>query len=227
MTLERPRAPKRVALNMKATPQLRGRIDDAARESGLSVAQEVERRLIESFNAETALGGRKTAAFLRSLAALFELAESSTGKSWHEDWETFAAVRKATMRTLLAHSPPTPAHVEEIAQRADQASAAWAEAWDRYNQRSGLLTPTVLNALSPFYGQQTVTLPDNDPLTNEPWTPAGLAEAKALMTEAATLLTAAQAARAELATAMEPVTEARQRGLLLADSILGDGQEEG
>lgn len=47
-------APKRLALNMKATPALRARIEAAAQESGLSIAQEVERRLIASFDYQDA-----------------------------------------------------------------------------------------------------------------------------------------------------------------------------
>jgi hypothetical protein len=47
-------APKRLALNMKATPALRARIEAAAKESGLSIAQEVERRLIASFDYQDA-----------------------------------------------------------------------------------------------------------------------------------------------------------------------------
>ena len=45
---------KRHPLNMKASPELRRRIEDAAKKSGLSLAQEVERRLIASFDYEDA-----------------------------------------------------------------------------------------------------------------------------------------------------------------------------
>jgi len=45
---------KRLPLNMKASPELRRRIEGAAKKSGLSLAQEVERRLIASFEYEGA-----------------------------------------------------------------------------------------------------------------------------------------------------------------------------
>lgn len=57
-------AAKRVALNMKASTALRARIEEAANVSGLSIAQEVERRLIASFDYEDA------AAYLKQALAL-------------------------------------------------------------------------------------------------------------------------------------------------------------
>lgn len=41
---------KREPLNMRASPELRARIEEAALASGLSLSQEVERRLIASFD---------------------------------------------------------------------------------------------------------------------------------------------------------------------------------
>lgn len=54
---------KRLALNMKASPELRSRIEAAARQSGLSIAQEVERRLLASFDYEDAASYLRKAGF--------------------------------------------------------------------------------------------------------------------------------------------------------------------
>jgi hypothetical protein len=102
------RAPKRVALNMKATPALRARIEAAAGESGLSIAQEVERRLIESFKEEDRLGGPQSARVLYAVAANIEAAEHATGRRWLEDYATWFAVRYLIDETLYDFSPAPP-----------------------------------------------------------------------------------------------------------------------
>ena len=89
------RAPKRVALNMKATPHLRARIEQAAKESGLSIAQEVERRLIASIEFDSTHGGASTADVLRRLAAVIGDIERAMGARWDQDFGAYEAVRAA------------------------------------------------------------------------------------------------------------------------------------
>jgi hypothetical protein len=107
MAKEKDPAPKRVALNMKASPQLRGRIDEAAAASGLSVAQEVERRLLESLRLEDQFGGRKTTAFLQLAASVIQDAEAGTGCEWQDDFLTWSGVNYVVRSLLDSRRPST------------------------------------------------------------------------------------------------------------------------
>ncbi|MGI8705023.1 MAG: hypothetical protein ACR2JJ_04395 [Sphingomicrobium sp.] len=77
---------------MKATPHLRALIDQAAQASGLSVAQEVERRLIESLAEEKRLGGKETAALARTIAGNIQWIEQAQEGRWYEDDVCFRAL---------------------------------------------------------------------------------------------------------------------------------------
>lgn len=107
-------APKRVALNMKASPALRAKIDEAANRSGLSIAQEVERRLLASIEAEDAIGGPRTASLFRAAAEAIGFAEQSTGKHWLDDFGTFH-VAKGLLDILINERAPTPPSNDVIA----------------------------------------------------------------------------------------------------------------
>lgn len=106
---QKARAPKRVALNMKATPALRQRIEEAASRSGLSIAQEVERRLIASIEGDDRVGGPHTRSFLSLLGAAIHALELRAGKTWDQDFQTFTEVRGAADR-LLQYSNPGMSH---------------------------------------------------------------------------------------------------------------------
>jgi uncharacterized protein (DUF1778 family) len=99
---------KRSPLNMKASPELRARIEEAAEETGLSLTQEVERRLLQSFAADDALGSRRTASVLRLIAALISNIEASSGMSWVDDYATWNAVRIAVQDVLKRARPVAP-----------------------------------------------------------------------------------------------------------------------
>ena len=98
---------RRAPLNMKTSPELRGQIEEAARTSGLSMSQEVERRLIESFADEERLGGADTANLVRMLAANITQIESMTKGRWYEDPVCWAAVSK-TLPAILRMMRPSP-----------------------------------------------------------------------------------------------------------------------
>ena len=107
-------APKRVALNMKASPALRAKVDEAANRSGLSIAQEVERRLLASIEADDDFGGPRTANLLRAAVEAIGFAEQSTGKHWLDDFGTFH-VAKRLIDVLMNERTPTPPSNEAIA----------------------------------------------------------------------------------------------------------------
>lgn len=83
---------KRHALGIRTTRELKALIEEAAAESGLSIAQEVERRLIESFAEEDRLGGRETAKLARTLAGNIHWIEQAQQGRWYESDECFKAV---------------------------------------------------------------------------------------------------------------------------------------
>lgn len=84
---------RRAPLNMKVSPTLRRLIEEGSRESGLSMSQEAERRLIESFAEEERLGGRTTANLARTLASMIELFEQAQGAKWYEDEACRVAIK--------------------------------------------------------------------------------------------------------------------------------------
>jgi hypothetical protein len=101
----KPKAAKRVALNMKATPELRARVEEEAKACNWSIAQEVERRLIAAYDNDDRHGGRFNAAFIRMLAGRIESIERHTGSAWTADQRTFFAVRGALIAALDEFKP--------------------------------------------------------------------------------------------------------------------------
>jgi hypothetical protein len=99
------KAAKRVALNMKATPELRARVEKAAKANDWSIAQEVERRLISSYENDDRHGGSFNAAFMRMISGRIESIERHTGAAWTGDQRTFYAVRGAVLAALDEFKP--------------------------------------------------------------------------------------------------------------------------
>ena len=98
---------KRPSMAFRPTPEMHGKLKDATGASGLSLTQEVERRLEQSFRDEDAIGGAETSAVLKLMAAGASIVQHRTGKSWTEDWGTFVAVQKC-WKTLVAAVRPDP-----------------------------------------------------------------------------------------------------------------------
>lgn len=90
---------------MKASPQLRARIEEAAKQSGLSLSQEVERRLIASFDHDDMAGGAHNATFLRFAAAFIAEAEESVGARWTEDVLAWDVVRSGILGAINRRRP--------------------------------------------------------------------------------------------------------------------------
>ena len=95
---------KRVPLNMRTTLDTRAKLEKAAKESGRSLAQEIEFRLEQSFRDKAALieafGGRKTYDVLRVLGSVAAQIQTRTGKTT-ADWKTGLAIGRAWK--LLIH----------------------------------------------------------------------------------------------------------------------------
>lgn len=90
-----PEKRKRPSMGFRPTAEMRRKLEDAAGASGLSLTQEIERRLERSLEEDEALGGRQFRAMFSLFGNAAVLIEQQTGKSCFKDWNTWAAVQEA------------------------------------------------------------------------------------------------------------------------------------
>ena len=100
---------RRKTTSTRITPETRGQIEEAAAQSGRSLAQEIEFRLEWSLQQEADSGGRQLHGLLRLLIGAAEIIQARTGKSASDDWETGVAVRHACKRLIHDWLPRPPA----------------------------------------------------------------------------------------------------------------------
>jgi hypothetical protein len=113
----RPPKGKRGNFTFRVTERLREQLISEAEASGLSVSEEIERRLDQSFNdapTQDLFGGSHTNALILTIAAAIQMVETQTGKKWIEDHDTNLAMRAAVIGVMdLLNTPPENAgHVE-------------------------------------------------------------------------------------------------------------------
>ncbi len=108
-------------MGFRPTAELRKKIETVAATSGLSLTQEVERRLEQSFLKENAddrvrraihesFGGEPQLRMAYLFAQCGSAAEAKTGKPWTDDWTTFkvaVGVLEGIAETLLGKDPVT------------------------------------------------------------------------------------------------------------------------
>lgn len=97
---------KRFPLSLRTTKELREQLEDAASYSGRSLAQEVEHRLGASFQKEASATTRQTGMLLDAINIIASVIEAQTGKHWHEDPPTYAALRMAIEKLISKNQPP-------------------------------------------------------------------------------------------------------------------------
>lgn len=101
---------KRVPLNMRTTQDVRDRLEAAATLSGRSLAQEVERRLEQSFETKQTkserYGGEHNVALLECLGFLIKGVEHMCGGTWASDPFAHQQVQSAIATLLEAFAPP-------------------------------------------------------------------------------------------------------------------------
>lgn len=85
----------RVVTTLRLLPKIRTKLQSAAAANDVSTAQEVERRLEQSFRDEATAGGAERAALTRLIGAVITASERRQGKSFFDDHETALAVRAA------------------------------------------------------------------------------------------------------------------------------------
>jgi hypothetical protein len=113
----RPPKGKRGNFTFRVTERLREQLINEAEASGLSVSEEIERRLDQSFNEapiRDLLGGSHTNALILTIAAAIQMVEIESGKKWIEDHDTNLAMRAAVngVMELLNRPPETAEHAE-------------------------------------------------------------------------------------------------------------------
>ncbi len=103
---------KRKTLSTRITPELRDKLEAASKASGRSLSQEIELRLDRSFETDVqlheAFGGEHLYALARMIAAILALIESTSGKTWKTDRQTFEEVKAVIDKTLEALGPTAP-----------------------------------------------------------------------------------------------------------------------
>lgn len=96
---------KRASLGFRPTPELHRKLEKAAKASGLSLTQVVERRLDQSFLGDELLGGPEIAAVVRVLGPTLKAVETHTKKSWRVDKDTYYGAFTAVVSVLRALGP--------------------------------------------------------------------------------------------------------------------------
>lgn len=93
-------------LSFRLRPGMRERLQVSADERGLSISEDVERRVQASFDHEALLGDNATSYVLRALAAVIARFEDTTGKPWTKDRDTQRMVFDAAAVVLRAMVAP-------------------------------------------------------------------------------------------------------------------------
>jgi hypothetical protein len=120
----KPRGPfegKTATLTTRITPETRAALERAAKKSGLSLSQEVERRLDDSVKRERNRPP-DVLALAEAIAQVAEKIQEATGKQWREDAFTGEALRHG-IDFLIRHfaalgTPVLPPRVKEAAAKA-------------------------------------------------------------------------------------------------------------
>ena len=109
---------KRLAsMGFRPTPEIRARLEAAARTSNRSLSQEIESRLERSFLEESSakefFGGTQVFALARLIAAVVSVVEAGTGKTWRDDRDTHLQVRAAIDKILDSLGPGSVGEADE------------------------------------------------------------------------------------------------------------------
>ena len=117
-----PEKRKRPSMGFRPTADLRGKLEHAAVTSGLSLTQEVERRLERSFAEEDSwapaiadeakrgikesFGKEETFLLARLLADAIQIIEMKTGKNWMDDPDAHQQAQEACKTIFDSFRPP-------------------------------------------------------------------------------------------------------------------------
>ena len=99
------RVDRRKTTSTRMTPEIRARLEEAAAQSGRSLAQEIELRVDQSFLADEFLGGPGNATAAKLVGLILQDVEARTGKSWREDKDTYYGAFSAVATVLRVLGP--------------------------------------------------------------------------------------------------------------------------
>jgi hypothetical protein len=223
---------KLAPLNMRTSPELRTKIEEAADANGRSLTQEVERRLITSFIFDDARGGPHIGALANMLCSAIQMIELSTGKKWTEDTDTWEAAQAATIRFLRWTRPPSPhddalLKVGEQSTRAHETYREAARALSEFRKEHGFEVKPPPKAKRPGLGDvllEAVRASAPDPATaRAEWTPEQRREEAKLEEDCRVASEAMAKASVRLHELLDPVVErqknARASGEAMAESL--------
>ena len=97
-------------LTFRVRDGMRERLEASARARGVSISEDVEKRIERTFDFDYLLGDNETALVLRSIGNAIRRFELASGKSWIQDSSTQAAVHEAVSKmvdALMAVHPVT------------------------------------------------------------------------------------------------------------------------
>ncbi len=115
------RVDRRKTTSTRIKAEVRELLEEAAAQSGRSIAQEMELRLELSLAEDEAFGGSQFRALFGLLGKAANVIEQQTGKSYFGDWDTAVAVRAAWRRLIAGFGPGLP---DEYIAAFEQALAA-------------------------------------------------------------------------------------------------------
>lgn len=108
---------KRHNVSLRVTPAVMAKLDAAIAENGRSLAQELERRVSQSFEIEDELGGPEGVALHRRIAWAIKRADEQAGSRWTESPTAFWSALGAIEGALEELHPPYSGEDGELVNR--------------------------------------------------------------------------------------------------------------
>ena len=91
---------KTVIMGLRTSPDLKSKLDEAARQNGRSLTQEIESRLERDLVIEELDGGPEAVAILECVRKAITEAEGRSGKSWLSDTKTWSVAFDLSQKSL-------------------------------------------------------------------------------------------------------------------------------
>jgi len=101
---------KLYAVGFRTSKKVKDFLQQMADSGERSIAQEIEQRLLQSYDFEGTLGGPRATAFFRKLAEAVE--RVSPDERWLDDYQLFRTVRSLLVKTIDDLAPPTPEPID-------------------------------------------------------------------------------------------------------------------
>jgi hypothetical protein len=124
---------KKAAIAVRTAPSIRDALKKAADQSGRSITQEVEARLVASLERDGGTRTPETERLLTEIGGAIAEIEGWTGKRWHKDRKTYGAVLQ-----MMERGPAYKKRVDD-----PQEDEIVSAAWDKYYNIRAQISPLV------------------------------------------------------------------------------------